>query len=81
MAASTKGATILQARVAAAHEGEAELVISIGFDNGGTSEVTLDQIASAALMESCQAMTLEDLQGHGWEQIKAALQVSYNRFQ
>ena len=76
-----KGAVIKNARVAAAHDGDAELIVNICYDNGGTSQVRLDQIASAALMESCQAMTLDDLEGHGWEKIREALQVSYNRFQ
>jgi hypothetical protein len=81
MPTNTKGATIQQARIAAAHDGEAELIVRISYDSGGTSEVTLDHMASAALMESCQAETLKDLEGHGWEKIREALQVSYNRFQ
>lgn len=75
------GAVIDSARVAAAHEGDAELIVSIRYESGGTSEVTLDQIASAALMESCDARTLDDLKGHEWEKIREALAASYNRFQ
>ena len=50
------------------------------YDNGGTSEVGLDQAATAALMTSCDADTLEDLLGQPWEKVRDALQVSYNRY-
>ena len=75
------GAVIKSARVAAAHDGDAQLIIDISYENGGTSEVALDQVASAALMETCQVTNLDDLEGHSWEKIREALQVSYNRFQ
>jgi hypothetical protein len=67
--------------VAAAHDGDAQLIVNISYENGGTSEVALDQAASAALMETCQVTNLDDLEGHSWEKIREALQVSYNRFQ
>ena len=75
------GATIKDARVAAAHEGVAELVVSIEYDNGGTTEVALDQMATSALMKSCSAETIEDIKGHPWEKVRDALQISYNRYQ
>ncbi len=76
------GKTVITgARVAAAHEGSAELVLTLGHENGGESEVTLDHIASDALMRSCHASRLEELEGHGWEKIREALKVSWNRFQ
>ena len=75
------GAVIKSARVAAAHEGKAELIVNVSYENGSTTDVPLDQYASAALMESCQAATLDDLAGHSWEKIREALQASYNRFQ
>ena len=73
-------AKVKTARVAAAHEGVAELIVCIEYPNGGTTEVTLDQMASAALMKSCGAETLADVKGCSWEQVRDALQVSYNRF-
>ncbi|MFP6807235.1 MAG: hypothetical protein VB957_08640 [Pseudomonadales bacterium] len=78
--ATNSGAIIESVRVAAAHDGDAELIVSIRYDNGGISEVTLDQIASAALMKSCEASTMEELHGHSWEKIREALQLSYNRY-
>ena len=76
----TAQATIKDARVAAAHEGVAELIVCIEYANGGTTEVTLDQMASEALMKSCAAKTLADIKGCSWELVRDALQVSYNRF-
>lgn len=75
------GATIKSARIAAAHEGVAELVVCIEYDNGGTTEIALDQMASSALMSSCNAETLDDIKGAPWEKVRDALQVSYNRYQ
>ncbi len=75
-------ATVIEhARVTAAHDGVAELVITVAYDNGGRSYVTLDEMASAALMKSCQAECLEDLQGHSWYKVRDALTVSFNRYQ
>ena len=73
-------ATIKQVRVAAAHEGVAELIVCLEHDNGGMTDVALDQAAASALMQSCNARSLDDLRGHSWEKLKEALQVSYNRF-
>jgi hypothetical protein len=74
-------AVIDNVRLAAAHEGVAELVITLRHDNGGISEVALDHLAAAALMESCAATLPEQLSGHSWEKVRDAMSVSWNRFQ
>jgi len=74
-------ARIKDARVAAAHEGIAELIVRMEYDNGGISEVALDAMATAALMQSCDAATVADLVGQPWDKVRDALQVSYNRYQ
>ena len=74
-------ARIASARVVAAHEGTAELAVTVIYDNGGTTEVALDRMASEALLKSCGANTVEDLAGHSWQKVRDALSVSYNRFQ
>ena len=73
-------AVIESARVAAAHEGVAELVVTLAHDGGGRSEVALDQIATSALLEACAATGPEDLVGAPWHKVRDALGVSWNRF-
>lgn len=72
-------AIITNVRLAAAHEGVAEIVVSLTYDNGGRSEVALDHVAGARLMESCGASQVEDLIGRGWEHVRDALTGAYNR--
>lgn len=72
---------IRSARVAAAHDGVAELVVFIEYDTGGVSEIVLDEIASRALMDSTGAQTADELVGQSWEHVRDALAVSWNRFQ
>ncbi len=74
-------AIIRDVRVAAAHEGIAELVVSIEYENGGTTEVALDPMATSALLDSCNASSIEDIKGQSWDKVRDALQVSYNRYQ
>jgi hypothetical protein len=74
-------AVIDSARLAAAHEGIAELVITLRHDNGGISEVALDHLSATALLASCDATVPEQLNGHSWEKVRDALGVSWNRFQ
>ncbi|MGD8416580.1 MAG: hypothetical protein PVH91_05950 [Pseudomonadales bacterium] len=73
-------AVITSARVAAAHEGIAELVVTLKHEGGGVSEVALDQLATSALLASCNATATEDLIGEPWQKVRDALSVSWNRF-
>jgi hypothetical protein len=73
-------AVIAGARVAAAHEGVAELVVTLAHDGGGTSEVALDHLATSALLASCDAAGPDDLIGAPWQKVRDALGVSWNRF-
>ena len=73
-------ATIACVRIAAAHEGVAELVVELEYPNGGRSEVALDHISTDALLRSCKANTPEELVGHGWSKVRDAMAVSWNRF-
>lgn len=73
-------AAIKSARVVAAHDGVAELLVTIVYDNGGQTDVTLDATASDALMSSCHAQTTQELEGHSWEKVRDALALSYNRY-
>jgi len=73
-------AVIADVRVAAAHDGVAELVVTLLHGNGGTSEVILDEIAAGALLRACNATTAEALTGTTWERVREALGVSWNRY-
>ncbi|XOV88138.1 MAG: hypothetical protein ACFHX7_24800 [Pseudomonadota bacterium] len=71
---------ISRVRLAAAHEGVAELIVDIRFENGGVSEVALDAHSSNALMTACRARTADELVGHSWTHVRDALSASFNRF-
>lgn len=73
-------AVICRVRVAAAHDGVAELVVTLRHGNGGCSDVTLDQDAAAALFSACEATRPEELEGQGWERVREALCAGWNRF-
>jgi hypothetical protein len=73
-------AKIAKVRIAAAHEGAAELIVTVAYDGGGNSEVPLDRHASEALLLSCEAGTLDELIGQSWQQVRDALSTSYNRY-
>lgn len=73
-------ATIAKVRLAAAHEGTAELIVTVVYDGGGNSEVALDRHASDELLRSCQATGLDELIGQSWQRVRDALSVSYNRY-
>lgn len=76
----TRSAAVISAvRIAAAHDGVAELVVTLRFGNGGRSEVTLDEVGAAALFAACGCDSADDLIGHGWEKVQQALAVTWNR--
>jgi hypothetical protein len=74
------GAVIQHVRVAAAHDGVAELIVTLGFENGGRSLVTLDEFATRKLMELTGADQPDDLAGAGWEHVRDALAASSARY-
>lgn len=74
------GATISHIRIAAAHDGEAELLVTLTFGNGGQSLVTLDEYATRSLLSSCGASTADELIGVGWDRVRDALIASSGRF-
>ena len=67
------------ARLVAAHDGVAELLVTIVYDNGGRTDVTLDSAATDALLRNCDATDISEVTGHSWEKVRDALTVSYNR--
>lgn len=64
---------ITAARLGAAHDGVAELIITIGYDNGGQSELALDADTSNRLMSECGAQEMGQLIGQDWRKVRDAL--------
>ncbi len=74
-------ATISRVRLAAAHEGTAELIVTVTYEGGGVTQVPLDRHASDALLQACDASDPDQLVGSSWTAVRDALSRSYNRFQ
>jgi hypothetical protein len=74
------GATISEVHIAAAHDGEAELLVTLSFANGGKSLVTLDEFAVRTLLASTNAGSSDQLIGVSWDHVRDALIASSNRF-
>ena len=74
------GAVISHVEVAAAHDGVAELIVTLAFENGGRSLVTLDEFATRKLLEASGVETPDALNGLGWELVRDALAASSARY-
>ncbi len=74
-------ATISHVKLAAAHEGDAELIVTITYDNGGCGDVPLDRYASDALLAASGARAIDELIGQDWQHVRDALTRSFNRYQ
>ena len=73
-------AVISRVRLGAAHDGAAEMVLTLSYENGGETLVALDDHAAEHLMTVCAAKDVDDLLGQGWEKVRDALEASSNRF-
>lgn len=63
---------IVNAEVVAGHDGSAELLVTLGYPNGATAAVALDQRTGLALMAACGASQVEELAGQSWRRILEA---------
>ena len=73
--------TITKVRMAAAHEGIAELIVTVGYDSGGHTDVALDRHACEALFELCSTADPDQLVGQVWQRVRDALSKCFNRYQ
>jgi hypothetical protein len=73
-------AIINHVRLGAAHDGDAELVVTLMFENGGVTEVTLEHFAARHLMDACAVTRPEALIGQSWRSVRDALAAASNRF-
>jgi len=62
-------AIVLAADIAAGHDGEADLVITVRYENGVVGSVTLDADSAFEIMQSCGAASSADLVGRPWRDI------------
>lgn len=62
-------ARIERALVTPGHDGSAELLLRIRYENGALGTVTLGADAAARLLDRCGADTLEQLVGEPWQQL------------
>ena len=66
-------AIIVGAEISGGHEGTAEMVVSVQFENGVISPVILDADTGMDLMRSCGAASLGGLIGRPWRDILKGL--------
>ena len=62
-------AVIIDAEICAGHDGEAELVVSIQYANGGVGTLTLDSDTAFAVMRACGVADVAGLTGRAWRDI------------
>jgi len=73
VAAIQTEATIVGAEIAGGHDGTAEMVISIQYENGVVSSVVLDADTGFSVMKACGAADLAALVGRPWREISKGL--------
>jgi len=70
--AAAAEALIVGVEIAAGHDGTAELVVSIRYENGVTAPVVLDQDTAFALIRACGAASAGALIGRSWREFFTA---------
>lgn len=64
---------VLAAEVTAGHDGDAELTLSVRFENGVVAPVVLDAEAVFDILAGCGASSADDLVGQPWRQVLKGL--------
>jgi hypothetical protein len=62
-------AVIVGAEIAAGHDGTADMVLQIQYENGVVAPLVLDQETGLDLMQACGAASLAGLVGRSWREI------------
>ncbi len=65
---------IAEAIVTPGHNGHAELLVRVRYENGVMGSVTLDARCARKLMEDCDAEVAADLCGQPWQRLLDVLQ-------
>ena len=66
-------AVIVGAEIAGGHDGAAEMVVSIQYENGVVGSVSLDADTGFSVMKACGAADLSALIGRPWREISKGL--------
>lgn len=66
-------AVVLAAEVTAGHDGEAELTLTVRFENGVAAPVVLDAEAGFDVLAACGAAGAADLVGQPWRRVLKGL--------
>lgn len=69
MSEDVRDAIIVRADIGAGHDGNAELLVKLRYENGVERTVVLDAKVGLALLRACGAEDLEDLAGKSWRKI------------
>jgi hypothetical protein len=60
---------VADARIAPGHDGQAELVVQLRYENGALGSVTLDASCARKLMENCGVEQIAELRGQPWQRL------------
>ena len=72
-------AVVVSAEVSAGHDGEAELTLSVRFENGVVAPVVLDAEAGFDMLAACGASGASELVGQSWRRLLKGLSTSGDR--
>ena len=70
-------AVISRVQLGAAHEGHAELLITLTYPTGGQTVIPLDPMSCAHLMDLAGASQVEELIGTTWQLVRDAIQAAH----
>ena len=62
-------AVIVSAEIAAAHDGDADLIVRVRFENGVVAPINLDAETAMKLMSACGASDINQLAGKPWQKV------------
>ena len=74
---TNKEAVISRVQLGAAHEGHAELLITLTYPTGGQNVIPLDPTSCAHLMDLAGASQVEELIGTTWQLVRDAIQAAH----
>ena len=64
---------ITSALLTGGHEGQAEMILRIRYENGVESDVVVENELGVKLMSHCKADSLDDLVGQPWHRVMEIL--------